>query len=143
MSRQFKKLSLSILNGQSLNRYHKFQSFLKKNFNLIGDFRTYEELSKAGLDLDAYLVGSDQVWNPNHIGGFDPAYYLNFAEEGKKKIAYAASVGSDYIQPKYKEQIRSALSTFTVYPSEKAAYRNRFRSFVRNRLRSFLIRRCC
>jgi hypothetical protein len=111
--RNVKKLGLSLFNRQSLIRYNKFQSFLTKNFNLIGDFKTYEELENAGLDLDAYIVGSDQVWNPNHIGGFNPVYYLNFAEPGKKKIAYAASVGSDYIHPKYKEEMRNALSTYT------------------------------
>lgn len=111
--RQVKKLSISVFNRQSLIRYNKFQSFLAKKFNLLGDYRTYKELQNAGLNLDAYIVGSDQVWNPKHIGGFDPAYYLNFAEPDKKKIAYAVSIGSTDIDPKYKEDMRKALSTYT------------------------------
>ncbi len=98
---------------QSLTRYHKFHDFLNKNFNIIGDYKTYEELQAANLDLDAYIVGSDQVWNPSHIGGFDPAYFLNFAKEGRKKISYAASVGSDYIHPKYKDDIKDSLASYT------------------------------
>ena len=113
LKRQWKKFSLSLSSPGSLNRYDKFQSFLTKKFNLIGDFRTYEELCSAHLNLDAYITGSDQVWNPVHIGGFNPAYYLDFAEPGAKKISYAASVGSDYIHPKYKEEIRNSLSTYT------------------------------
>ncbi|HWT75196.1 MAG TPA: polysaccharide pyruvyl transferase family protein, partial [Mobilitalea sp.] len=113
LKRLLKKFSLSINNPESLTRYNKFQSFLSKNFNLIGDYKTYEELSKANLNLDAYITGSDQVWNPAHIGGFNPVYYLDFAEQGKKKISYAASIGSDYIQPKYKEDMRKSFSTFT------------------------------
>jgi Coenzyme F420-reducing hydrogenase, beta subunit len=111
--RSLKKLELSFLHRKSLLRYNKFQNFLQKNFNLNGDFRTYNELKEAGLNLDAYIVGSDQVWNPDHIGGFDPAYYLDFAEPGRKKIAYAASIGSDFINTKYKEKMREALGTFT------------------------------
>lgn len=113
LKRQLKKFSLSLTSPESLARFHKFQSFLTKNFNLIGDFRTYEELKAANLNLDAYITGSDQVWNPVHIGGFDPAYYLDFAEEDSKRISYAASVGSDYIHPKYKEDMRKSLSGYT------------------------------
>lgn len=113
LKRFIKKLKLSISSRESLVRYNKFQDFLAKNFKLIGDFRTYEELSRADLKLDAYIVGSDQVWNPEHIGGYNPAFYLEFAEAGSRKLSYAASIGSDYINPKYKENMKKALSTFT------------------------------
>jgi hypothetical protein len=113
LKRLLKNFTLSINNNDSLERYHKFQRFLSSKFNLIGDFRTYEELKTANLNLDAYITGSDQVWNPVHIGGFDPAYYLDFAEQGSRKLSYAASVGSDFIHPKYKEDMKQSLSTFT------------------------------
>lgn len=113
MRRQFKKLKLLIKSRNSLIRYNKFQAFIRNRFNLIGNFRTYDELKKAGLNLDAYIVGSDQVWNTDHTGGFDPAYFLNFAEPGKKKIAYAASIGKDYVIPKFKEEYQSSLNSFT------------------------------
>lgn len=45
----------------------------------------------AKKDFDAFIVGSDQVWNPE-INGGDEAYYLHFAEN-KRKISYAASFG--------------------------------------------------
>lgn len=113
LKRLLKKLSLLLSSPESLKRYNKFQSFLTKKFHLIGDFKTYEELKSANLNLDAYITGSDQVWNPVHIGGFDPTYYLDFAEPGKKKLSYAASIGSDYIHPKYKEDMRRSLSSYT------------------------------
>lgn len=112
IKRQLKKMKLTVSNRQSLIRYDKFQRFLTKNFKLIGDFETYQELCQARLDLDVYITGSDQIWNPDHTGGFDPAYYLCFAEQEKRKLSYAASIGSDYIIPKYKEYMRSSLSSF-------------------------------
>jgi len=111
--RYAKILKLKMQGSKGLKRYNKFQKFLKKNFKLTGDFRTYDQLKAANLALDAYIVGSDQVWNPTHIGGYDPAYYLEFAQAGAKKISYAASVGTDYINPKYKDNMKNALSTFT------------------------------
>lgn len=111
--RKIKKLRISMFNRQGLIRYNKFQNFLNNNFNLIGDFKTYDELQKAKLNLDAYIVGSDQVWNPSHTGGFDPAYFLDFAEEGKKRISYAASIGKDFIHTTYKKDFRKSLENFT------------------------------
>lgn len=113
IKRLAKKVKLSVSGRKSLVRYTKFKRFLNKNFKLLGDFRSYEELKKAELKLDAYIVGSDQVWNPTHIGGYDPAYYLEFVADGGKKLSYAASIGSDYINPKYKESMKKSLSSFT------------------------------
>ena len=113
LSRSLLKLKLYIRNKDSLVRYNKFQSFLKNNINLIGDYRTYKELLDAKLDLDAYIVGSDQVWNPTHTGGYDPAYYLEFAKSASKRISYAASLGTDYIVSRYKDDMAKALQSFT------------------------------
>lgn len=116
------ELNLRFQNPDSLKRYKNYTSFIKKNFNLLGDFRTYEELKAAKLDLDAYIVGSDQVWNSEHIGGFDPAYFLDFVEPGALKISYAASIGRDYLLPVYHEQIRNSLKSFTsISVREKSA----------------------
>lgn len=94
-------------------KYHKYTKFIRDNFNLIGDYTTYDQLSKANLKLDAYITGSDQVWNSDHTNGFDPAYMLDFAQKGSLKISYAASVGREYILPQYREQFRESLKTYT------------------------------
>lgn len=113
LTRSLLKLRLYIKNRKSLIRYKKFKNFRDTKLNLIGDYRTYKELATAGLKLDAYIVGSDQVWNPSHIGGYNPAYYLEFAEAGSKKISYAASLGNDYIAPKHRDAMEKALKSFT------------------------------
>ncbi len=45
------------------------------------------------------MCGSDQLWNPVWL---NPAYFLTFAPEGKRKIAYAASMGIKTMPPKGK-----------------------------------------
>lgn len=104
-------------------KYHKYNKFIRENFNLIGDFTEYDELKKANLNLDAYITGSDQVWNSDHTNGFDPAYMLDFAEEGKLKISYAASVGREYILPQYREQFKESLKTYTSISVREASAR--------------------
>jgi len=116
------RVKLKFNNPRSLERYQNYTKFIKKNLNLLGDYKTYEELEEAKLDLDAYIVGSDQVWNSEHIDGFDPAYFLDFVKPGNIKISYAASIGKDYILPVYHERIKSSLESFTsISVREKSA----------------------
>ncbi len=57
---------------------------------------SYDELSRRD-DIDAYVVGSDQVWRPVYFGRnrMEDAF-LRFAQDKQvKRIAYAASFGTD------------------------------------------------
>ena len=46
------------------------------------------------------MTGSDQVWNSFYNHGIDKSFYLDFVPNGKKRIAYAASIGMKNI-PKF------------------------------------------
>ncbi len=96
-----------------VEKNRKYQEFIKNSFQLTGDYKTYDELKNAKLGMDAYITGSDQVWNSDHTDGFDPAYLLDFAEDSAKKISYAASVGREYIFPQYQDQFRESLKSYT------------------------------
>lgn len=57
--------------------------------------RTMDEVREATADCDAFIVGSDQMWNPLWCSGVSlPLVMLDFAAEGKPRIAYAASFGT-------------------------------------------------
>lgn len=54
---------------------------------------TIEEVRLATADCDAFIVGSDQMWNPLWCSGKAlPLVMLDFAAEGKPRISYAASL---------------------------------------------------
>lgn len=89
-------------------RVRKYNRFIHEKFHLLGEARTYEELKNSGFELDACIVGSDQVWNVQHTGG-DPSYFLGFLGDEVKKISYAASIGTEYILPVYHEYYREGL----------------------------------
>ncbi|EHV9720859.1 polysaccharide pyruvyl transferase family protein [Vibrio parahaemolyticus] len=44
--------------------------------------------------FDAYVVGSDQVWRPKYVENIQ-RYFFDFVREGKIKVSYAASFGTD------------------------------------------------
>lgn len=71
-------------------RNRTFSQFVKNRLNL------YKlDLNDESNDFDAFVFGSDQIWNPKITCGFDKVYLGDFpAAKGKKLIAYAASAGS-------------------------------------------------
>jgi len=75
-------------------RKKHFDKFIAKY--LITSKRVYkslDQLKQECNDYDAYMVGSDLVWNPIMSDGVNPVYFLEFVN-GQKKIAYAPSIGS-------------------------------------------------
>lgn len=70
-----------------------FNSFRKQYMNISP--RTFYQI-KDIAGYDAYVVGSDQVWNQAIVGDSE-IFFLNFAESHAKKIAYAASIGTNSV----------------------------------------------
>lgn len=71
-----------------------------------------ESLEQDPPHADIYCTGSDQVWNSTWNKGFDRAFYLSFAPEGAKRIAYAASIGKSSLDEWEKAPMREALSKY-------------------------------
>ena len=112
VKRFFKKMNLRFTSNDSLVRVKRYNNFIKENSNLLGDYHSYEELQAGDHNLDAYITGSDQVWNDAHIGGYDPSFYLEFAPKNAIKMSYAASTGSDFIPVMYTHKIHDALADY-------------------------------
>lgn len=51
-----------------------------------------KELTDCSREYEAYIVGSDQVWNPK-LTFFDLFYFLDFVPNDISKFAYASSFG--------------------------------------------------
>ena len=72
-----------------------FEKFIKKYIHTTSKAKSEEDFRRLDLIIkpDAYIVGSDQVWRPQYNIFLDSSY-LSFTD-CKKKIAYAASFGTD------------------------------------------------
>ena len=86
--------------------------FLQKYIHLSHKrYYSYQDIMQDIPMADAYLSGSDQVWNTQNNNPPEDlkAYYLGFVPEGKKRIAYAGSFGknvfTDYEESVIKEFI--------------------------------------
>lgn len=88
-----------------------YEKFIYNNIKMSGKICGYESLVNGRLSYDAYVCGSDQIWNPN-FQGLDPAYYLKFAPNSKR-IAYAPSMGTTTIDNRQKEIMEQNLQGMT------------------------------
>lgn len=96
--------------GQNFRRYRYLYKKRKVQETFINEYiknktpiiYKTEELVKASKDheLDAVIVGSDQVWKLSSVDdGYYDSYFLSFvSSKSVKKIAYAASFGVDHWQ---------------------------------------------
>jgi hypothetical protein len=53
---------------------------------------TAQNIQKLNGSFDTFVCGSDQIWNPI---GWQNTLFLSFADPGKRKIAYAASMARE------------------------------------------------
>ena len=96
--------SVRELRGKTISqqKVKLFDEFVEHNIRR--KLFTHAELTAAVRNnvYDAYICGSDQVWcsTTTYV---DPLMYLRFAPHGKR-IAYAPSIGRDFIPP-YNERI--------------------------------------
>lgn len=89
-----------------------------KRFNSIIDtekttkkYTKFEQLDEIAKQFDVFMIGSDQVWNPTYMCGKDPAYFLKFTDSDKK-MAYAASLGTEHISEKELREIAENIKDF-------------------------------
>lgn len=102
-----------LINWKNTRGYLK-KSYLKDNIRMynIGKFTNrintkfdFKIKDKLNVEYDYFIVGSDQVWNPDlwmYENDYPDIRFLKFASE-EKRIAYAASIAIPEI-PKDKEQ---------------------------------------
>ena len=86
--------------GKRFDRY-------RKNMLTLTDecWNTPEELAQNLPKADVYMTGSDQVWNTVGTGVIDPAYFLSFVPDGKKKVAYAGCFGTKTVRDEDRDNI--------------------------------------
>lgn len=56
-------------------------------------YTTIEQLKQNPPVSDCYIVGSDQVWNPNISKELMLAYFLDFGDVNVRRVSYASSFG--------------------------------------------------
>lgn len=89
------------------------QRFRNEYFNFTSLFRNLKELEQANWDsFDAFVVGSDQVWNARFVLG-DSVFMLSFAPEGKPRYSLASSFALKSLPEQFRKKYHRELSQFS------------------------------
>jgi len=95
----------------------RIAQFRRKHLNLSKKtYYTNSSLVKRCHDYDAYVCGSDQIWNTSFIyfseGKPNLSYFLNFVKPGKARISYAASFGTNKLTSQFIGLVKPELEKF-------------------------------
>ena len=102
-------------------RNDRFNKFVTDYFtNLSEQYNGWESLvRKSNQNYDTFLCGSDQLWLPHNLGSH--FYTLEFANDDKKKVAYATSFGVSEIPNNLKKGYKKFLNRFQFLSTREIA----------------------
>lgn len=117
------KRVLSVPMSVIVRRQRKpFEDFRREYLRLTPHmYRSVKELYDFPVEADVYCTGSDQVWNSIWNRGFEEPYYLTFAPDNSRRIAYAASIGRDQIDDWERPLMKEALSRYSAISMREAS----------------------
>ncbi|MGI6492840.1 MAG: polysaccharide pyruvyl transferase family protein [Pelotomaculum sp.] len=113
-SKEYRK-TVKKYNRQIKARKLLFIQFQKETLNFWNKDRIgWRKLKSNYPDANAYVCGSDQIWNPYFKRGYnDPGYFLAFAPKTAKKISYAPSFGCSDLPITAQNDLGTLLEDFT------------------------------
>ena len=91
-----------------IDRKQRIAEFRKHNLHVSAKkYLSSSELERNLSEYDAFICGSDQIWNPNTNHDRNRAYYLGFVKQDQAiKISYAPSFGVSSIPQSCQHEIR-------------------------------------
>jgi len=120
-----------------ISRHRKFKSFIHTHFVSRPEARPVEHIEELPGDFDAYVYGSDQIWRVYDMVNYpcpDLAYLGAGIPAGKKKIAYAASMGrvnQDTLDSRF---VRELLSEFYAIGVREKSLQHAIESFWKDKV---------
>ena len=74
-------------------------------------YNSVQQIQDDPPRCDAFICGSDQIWNPARFEGAAP-FFLDFGRDGVTRIAYAPSLATDRIPESMRAQYKKWIERF-------------------------------
>lgn len=97
---------------QRFGRIRRMKNFISENCKLTRLYNSNAALSRHVPDCDVFVCGSDQIWNPILTFGLAKPYFLQFVNDGNKKVSYAPSFGSNRLLKATNKKMNKYLCDF-------------------------------
>ena len=103
--------------GRECIRQYNIKKFSDKYINIRYDYKINKKIDNI---YDYFIVGSDQVWNPQITHKYALNYFFDFLDSDTKRGSYAASFGDiKWNYPEYTIRIQSLLNKFSFISSRE------------------------
>ncbi|MCU0915847.1 MAG: polysaccharide pyruvyl transferase family protein [Planctomycetes bacterium] len=104
-----------LADGVTRRRHAVFAEF-RRRYLAVSEtsYRSEQALMENPPAADAYICGSDQIWNPRYLTlpKDERASFLGFGETEVRRIAYAASLGVSSLAPEWSRRLAEHLQRF-------------------------------
>ncbi|QOS68991.1 polysaccharide pyruvyl transferase family protein [Eggerthella guodeyinii] len=114
LKRIINKVKRKKISDQIIGRTELFRAFQDKYMVFFSEKRhCWDSIRHDPPQFDQYVCGSDQIWNPVFKGNAnDRGYFLDFAPLGKRRIAYAPSVGVNVLPAECSDEFNELILKF-------------------------------
>lgn len=110
-------------NKKRILSYQNFQSQFMNITKRV--FYSNEDLKDIKDDYDAFICGSDQIWNTSCTKGVKKPYFLDFAHDSDAfTMSYAPSIAHDNIEKEYQEDFIHEVNALDVVSIREETGRN-------------------
>jgi hypothetical protein len=89
----------------------RFQQFLEDYIPYSSRCYYHDTINSLLNNYSCFIVGSDQTWSEARTS-LDNSFFLDFVKNSNLKNAYAPSIGTTIISPKYQKVLVDKLSSF-------------------------------
>lgn len=96
---------------------------------------TDEDFEKLNLQFDAFIVGSDQVWNASML---NRRYLLDYVHSDKIKAAYCPSMGSGHVMKYQQKMFQRYLKDFDYISTRELKLKNILSSLLPQKIEHLL-----
>lgn len=99
---------------ESKNIVRQFEDFRQNNIICSNcNYKNLKQLRNNPPEATVYIVGSDQVWAPTHLRNKENwGFWLDFGSVKTRRIAFAASFGTDFCPNELKSILSQQLQRF-------------------------------
>lgn len=85
-----------LADAANIKRNISLRGFKSKFYpSMTSQYLSVDALRRNPPQVDCLLVGSDQTWNPDISREMAMAYFLDFGDEGIRRVSFASSFGRD------------------------------------------------
>lgn len=105
---------LKYVRGKKANKLaNSFRVFHERRMHFTRIYESMEDLRHDPPIADAYITGSDQVWNLSKKNTFTSARFLDFGDEKIRRFSYAASIEALNYSEDEKIMVKKCLDRFS------------------------------